>query len=245
MFLFQSCKSLNENDKKFTGEWYFSYTNDKGEKTFLNKKDNDLFKLKENGTWEFGESNGKWGNSNKKIQPNEKINFPYSLGFKKSKISTVGYSNIKISLIDATIEDLDGIQALVLTLYYSYRDGGIINTVNGAQYTPNKEYNESVSYYFIKDKGAIGKVEEYFKSKDYKETLKKIDDYFYYNPSSILSTGCDTAVAKSMIISNFNLHDTSERNKYNAAIEYAIKSGKSNTNQMQVFNIINQMQNKP
>ncbi len=241
-FLFQSCKSLNENDNKFIGEWYFSYTNDQREITFLNKKVDDVFKLNKNGTWEFGESNGKWGNSEKKIQPNEKVNFPYSLGFKKTSISTT--TNDKLTMTNAEILDLDGTQSLSLSISYKYIGEGIINTENGAKYTPNKEYNETVVYYFIKDKGATGKVEEYFKSEEYKKTLKKIDGCFFYNPSYIFTPGCDTSFATSMIIANLILDDTSKRNEYKVAIEYAIKSGKSNSNQMQVLDIINQLQNK-
>jgi hypothetical protein len=47
-----------------------------------------------------------------------------------------------------------------------------------------------------------------------------------------------------MIINDLILRDTPERNEYKVAIEYAIKSGKSNSNQMQVLDIINQLQNK-
>ena len=45
--IFLSCKSLNENDRKFSGDYYFCYTDDQGERSFLNKKDNLSFEWRE------------------------------------------------------------------------------------------------------------------------------------------------------------------------------------------------------
>ncbi|MEN9997590.1 MAG: hypothetical protein RI922_580 [Bacteroidota bacterium] len=172
LIITSSCSNLTKEQTKYAGEWTFCYMHDFNKPPFWSNPQKNKFKLNEDGTWSFGESSGTWGGGE---------SFPgavmveIDLHFGEWKVSSQ-YSH-QITGVEGKIVTIDGIKCLRISLLYTYEGWGTVeDPTNGVSAVSDKQYSESVEYYFTKNSSDGKKVIQFFEEEQLKSTLEDVTE---------------------------------------------------------------------
>jgi hypothetical protein len=212
-----ACSSVSKNQEKFIGEWLYagstdSYLTRLGENQLINSKDREKLVLN-NGDWSLGETSGEWGDKDE-IRG---VNF---LNFREWEIS----SEYSIKEIDAQVEEINGVETIVLELTISSSGTGV-STVAGENYVVEKNYSDVFKYYYVKTPLEKKAIKKYLEEKPLMDIVEEVNKQLKnIAPSEIsiegnslyyisLSDGEDGSIGREFL------------EKYKKALKLGIKKG--------------------
>jgi hypothetical protein len=162
-----SCSSVSKNQEKFIGEWLYagstdSYLTRVGENQLINSEDRAKLVLN-NGDWSLGETSGEWGDKDE-IRG---VNF---LNFREWEIS----SKYSIKEMDAQVEEINGVETIVLELTISSSGTGV-STVAGENYVVEKNYSDVFKYYYVKTPLEKKAIKKYLEEKPLMDIVEEVN----------------------------------------------------------------------